>query len=700
MDKSKVVSCKKLIAGKEISLETGKIARQATASVIASSGDTQVLVTVVAGGQKEGQNFFPLTVNYIEKFYAAGKIPGSFFRREGRPSEGEVLTSRLIDRPIRPLFPKGYTQEVQVVCTVLSIDKDDTADIISLIGVSAALQLSGLPFQGPLSAAKVGFIDGNYVLNPSLSDLKKSELEMVIAGSSDAVFMVESEAKELSEDQMLGAILFAQQEMKPSLDLIEELVSQVEVNPIEYTLEEDDEELMEMVTNSVSAKIEEAYQIPEKSLRQEAVSDARQFLTNQFEEEEEEKIDKAKDYFKSLESSIVRSRLLEGQPRIDGRDLDTVRPINIETGILKQAHGSALFTRGETQSIGVATIDSLKLSQLLDTLQGDSKDAFMLHYNFPPYSVGEAGMIGSPKRREIGHGKLARRALEAVLPDPEEFEYAIRVVSEITESNGSSSMATVCSSSLAMMDAGIPLKKAVAGVAMGLVKSEDDYCVITDILGDEDHLGDMDFKVAGTADGVTALQMDIKIAGINEKILQDALNKANTARSHILGEMAKVLGESRPELSDLAPQAIKTSIPKNKIGEVIGKGGSTIKSITEKTETNIDISDNGNISIYGRSKESRQEALEIIESMISDPEVGLVCVGTVVKIVDFGAFISFEKGKEGLVHISEIAEERVKNVKDYLVEGEEVDIKVIGIDDRGKIKLSMKAVNNGQESTE
>ena len=700
MDKSKVVSCKKLIAGKEISLETGKIARQATASVIASSGDTQVLVTVVAGAQKEGQNFFPLTVNYIEKFYAAGKIPGSFFRREGRPSEGEVLTSRLIDRPIRPLFPKGYTQEVQVVCTVLSIDKDDTADIISLIGVSAALQLSGLPFQGPLSAAKVGFIDGNYVLNPSLSDLKKSELEMVIAGSSDAVFMVESEAKELSEDQMLGAILFAQQEMKPSLDLIEELVSQVEVNPIEYTLEEDDEELMEMVTNSVSAKIEEAYQIPEKSLRQEAVSDARQFLTNQFEEEEEEKIDKAKDYFKSLESSIVRSRLLEGQPRIDGRDLDTVRPINIETGILKQAHGSALFTRGETQSIGVATIDSLKLSQLLDTLQGDSKDAFMLHYNFPPYSVGEAGMIGSPKRREIGHGKLARRALEAVLPDPEEFEYAIRVVSEITESNGSSSMATVCSSSLAMMDAGIPLKKAVAGVAMGLVKSEDDYCVITDILGDEDHLGDMDFKVAGTADGVTALQMDIKIAGINEKILQDALNKANTARSHILGEMAKVLGESRPELSDLAPQAIKTSIPKNKIGEVIGKGGSTIKSITEKTETNIDISDNGNISIYGRSKESRQEALEIIESMISDPEVGLVCVGTVVKIVDFGAFISFEKGKEGLVHISEIAEERVKNVKDYLVEGEEVDIKVIGVDDRGKIKLSMKAVNNNQESTE
>ena len=700
MDNEKIISCKKTIAGKEVSLETGKIARQATSSVIATSGDTQVLVTVVAGGQKEGQSFFPLTVNYIEKFYAAGKIPGSFFRREGRPSEGEVLTSRLIDRPIRPLFPKGYTQEVQVVCTVLSMDKDDTADIISLIGVSAALQLSGLPFQGPLSAAKVGFVDGNYVLNPSLSELENSKLDMVIAGSTDAVFMVESEAKELTEDQMLGAILFAQQEMKPSLDLIEELVSQVEVEPIEYSIEEEDKELMDMVSNFVSSKIEEAYQIPEKALRQQAVADAREYLSDQFDDEDEEKLDKAKNYFKSLESSIVRTRLLEGLPRIDGRDLDTVRPISIETGFLKQAHGSALFTRGETQSIGVATIDSLKLSQLLDTLHGDNKDPFMLHYNFPPYSVGEAGMIGSPKRREIGHGKLARRALEAVLPNPQEFEYAIRVVSEITESNGSSSMATVCSSSLAMMDAGIPLKKAVAGVAMGLVKSEEDHCVITDILGDEDHLGDMDFKVAGTSDGVTALQMDIKIAGINEKILQDALNKANTARSHILQEMSKVLNESRPELSDLAPQAIKTSIPKNKIGEVIGKGGSTIKSITEKTDTNIDISDNGAIKIYGRSKESRQEALDIIESMISDPEVGLICVGTVVKIVDFGAFVSFDNGKEGLVHISEIAEERVKNVKDYLVEGEEVDIKVIGVDNRGKVKLSMKAVSNDPENTD
>ena len=698
MDNEKIISCKRTIAGKEVSLETGKIARQATASVIASSGDTQVLVTVVAGGQKEGQGFFPLTVNYIEKFYAAGKIPGSFFRREGRPSEGEVLTSRLIDRPIRPLFPKGYTQEVQVICTVLSMDKDDTADIISLIGVSAALQISGLPFQGPLSAAKIGFIDGNYVLNHSITDLNNSKLDMVIAGSTDAIFMVESEAEELTEDQMLGAILFAQQEMKPSLDLIEEFVSQVQVDPIEYFLDEEDADLKALVSDLVSSKIEDAYQVPEKAQRQQAVAEAREFLANQFNEvDDEEKIEKAKNYFKSLESSIVRTRLLKGQPRIDGRDLDTVRPIRIETGFLNQAHGSALFTRGETQSIGVATIDSLKLSQLLDTLHGDTKDPFMLHYNFPPYSVGEAGMIGSPKRREIGHGKLARRALEAVLPGTEEFEYAIRVVSEITESNGSSSMATVCSSSLAMMDAGIPLKKAVAGVAMGLVKGDEDYCVITDILGDEDHLGDMDFKVAGTADGVTALQMDIKIAGINENILQDALDKANAARAHILQEMAKVLSEPRPELSDLAPQAIKTSIPKNKIGEVIGKGGSTIKSITEKTETNIDINDNGDISIYGRSKESRQEALNIIESMISDPEIGLVCVGTIVKIVDFGAFVSFDNGKEGLVHISEIAEERVKNVKDYLVEGEEVDIKVIGIDNRGKIKLSMKAVDSDQD---
>ena len=697
MDTSKIITCTKTIAGKEVTLETGKVARQATASVMASSGDTQVLVTVVAGAQKPGQSFFPLTVNYIEKFYAAGKIPGSFFRREGRPSETEVLTSRLIDRPIRPLFPKGYTQEVQVVCTVMSIDKDDTADIISLIGVSAALQLSGLPFSGPLSAARVGYIEGNYVLNPGIEALKDSQLDMVIAGSEDAVFMVESEASELTEDQMLGAILFAQQEMKPSLELIEEMVSQATIVPIEVTLPEDDQALKTLVEEKASDLLKDAYQIAEKTSRQDAVAAAKEIVISAIDNENEDILKEASNHFKALESTIVRTRLLSGEPRIDGRDLDTVRPISVETGMLKQAHGSSLFTRGETQSIAVATVDSLKLSQLIDSLQGDSKDPFMLHYNFPPYSVGEAGMMGNPKRREIGHGKLARRALEAVIPSPEDFEYAIRVVSEITESNGSSSMATVCASSLAMMDAGIPIKKPVAGIAMGLVKDNDNHCVITDILGDEDHLGDMDFKVAGTSDGITALQMDIKIAGINEQILEDALGKANIARTHILGEMAKVLSESRPELSELAPQALKTSIPKNKIGEVIGKGGATIKKITEQTSTNIDINDRGQISIYGRSREDREEALAIIESMTAEPEVGLICTGTVLKIVDFGAFVSFDNGKEGLVHVSEIAQERVKNVSDYLVEGEEVDIKVIGIDDRGKVKLSMKAVEAPSE---
>ena len=697
MDTSKIITCTKTIAGKEVTLETGKVARQATASVMASSGDTQVLVTVVAGAQKPGQSFFPLTVNYIEKFYAAGKIPGSFFRREGRPSETEVLTSRLIDRPIRPLFPKGYTQEVQVVCTVMSIDKDDTADIISLIGVSAALQLSGLPFSGPLSAARVGYIEGNYVLNPGIEALKDSQLDMVIAGSEDAVFMVESEASELTEDQMLGAILFAQQEMKPSLELIEEMVSQATIVPIEVTLPEEDQALKTLVEEKASDLLKDAYQIAEKTSRQDAVAAAKEIVISAIDNENEDILKEASNHFKALESTIVRTRLLSGEPRIDGRDLDTVRPISVETGMLKQAHGSSLFTRGETQSIAVATVDSLKLSQLIDSLQGDSKDPFMLHYNFPPYSVGEAGMMGNPKRREIGHGKLARRALEAVIPSPEDFEYAIRVVSEITESNGSSSMATVCASSLAMMDARIPIKKPVAGIAMGLVKDNDNHCVITDILGDEDHLGDMDFKVAGTSDGITALQMDIKIAGINEQILEDALGKANIARTHILGEMAKVLSESRPELSELAPQALKTSIPKNKIGEVIGKGGATIKKITEQTSTNIDINDRGQISIYGRSREDREEALAIIESMTAEPEVGLICTGTVLKIVDFGAFVSFDNGKEGLVHVSEIAQERVKNVSDYLVEGEEVDIKVIGIDDRGKVKLSMKAVEAPSE---
>ena len=688
------------VAGREIKLETGKIARQATASIIASSGDNQVLVTVVAGREPEGQSFFPLTVNYTEKYYAAGKIPGSFFRREGRPTEKETLVSRLIDRPLRPLFPKGYFQEVQVICTVLSADKNESPEIISLIGASAALAISGLPFEGPISAARVGFVDGSYVLNPDNESLEKSMLDMVVAGTKDAILMVESEAKELSEDQMLGAVLFAHQEMQKTITLIEELASKTSTPEIEYSIKEDNSELKEKIINIVRDDLVSAYSIPEKSKRQESVSVARDKMKESLSDEDLEDENAVSGYFKSVESEIVRSRLLSGDSRIDGRDLDTVRPIDIEVGFLNKSHGSCLFTRGETQSIGVATLGGSRDAQLIDALEGTTNDPFMLHYNFPPFSVGEAGFIGAPKRREIGHGKLARRALEAVLPSQEEFPYTIRVVSEITESNGSSSMATVCSSSLAMMDAGIPIKKAVAGVAMGLVLDGDDFCVITDILGDEDHLGDMDFKVAGTSDGVTALQMDIKVKGISEEIMEVALEKAQTARTHILEKMDSVLDSPRKELSPNAPQAVNMTIAKDKIREVIGKGGSVIKSITEKSGANVDINDDGEIKIFGDSPESRQSAIDLINQIVADPEVGQIYTGTVVKIVEFGAFVSIDGGKEGLVHVSEIMEERVEKVSDYLVEGEEVDVKVIGIDDRGRIKLSIKAVNSPEETTE
>jgi len=688
------------VAGREIKLETGKIARQATASIIASSGDNQVLVTVVAGREPEGQSFFPLTVNYTEKYYAAGKIPGSFFRREGRPTEKETLISRLIDRPLRPLFPKGYFQEVQVICTVLSADKNESPEIISLIGASAALAISGLPFDGPISAARVGFVDGSYVLNPDKEFQDKSMLDMVVAGTKDAILMVESEAKELSEDQMLGAVLFAHQEMQKTIALIEELASKTSIPEIEYSLKEDNSELKEKIINIVKDDLVDAYSIPEKAKRQESVSLARDKMKESLNDEELEDENVVSGYFKSVESEIVRSRLLNGDSRIDGRDLDTVRPIDIEVGFLNKSHGSCLFTRGETQSIGVATLGGSRDAQLIDALDGTTNDPFMLHYNFPPFSVGEAGFIGAPKRREIGHGKLARRALEAVLPSQEEFPYTIRVVSEITESNGSSSMATVCSSSLSMMDAGIPIKKAVAGVAMGLVLDGDSFCVITDILGDEDHLGDMDFKVAGTADGVTALQMDIKVKGISEEIMEVALEKAQTARTHILEKMNSVLDSPRKELSPNAPQAVSMTIAKDKIREVIGKGGSVIKSITEKSGSNVDINDNGEIKIFGDSPESRQTAIDLINQIVADPEVGQIYTGTVVKIVEFGAFVSIDGGKEGLVHVSEIMEERVEKVSDYLVEGEEVDVKVIGIDDRGRVKLSIKAVNPPEESNE
>ena len=688
------------VAGREIKLETGKIARQATASIIASSGDNQVLVTVVAGREPEGQSFFPLTVNYTEKYYAAGKIPGSFFRREGRPTEKETLVSRLIDRPLRPLFPKGYFQEVQVICTVLSADKNESPEIISLIGASAALAISGLPFEGPISAARVGFVDGSYVLNPDNESQEKSMLDMVVAGTKDAILMVESEAKELSEDQMLGAVLFAHQEMQKTIALIEELASKTSIPEIEYSLREDNYELKEKIINIVRDDLVDAYSIPEKAKRQESVSLARDKMKESLNDEDLEDENVVSGYFKSVESEIVRSRLLNGDSRIDGRDLDTVRPIDIEVGFLNKSHGSCLFTRGETQSIGVATLGGSRDAQLIDALEGTSNDPFMLHYNFPPFSVGEAGFIGAPKRREIGHGKLARRALEAVLPSQEEFPYTIRVVSEITESNGSSSMATVCSSSLSMMDAGIPIKKAVAGVAMGLVLDGDNFCVITDILGDEDHLGDMDFKVAGTSDGVTALQMDIKVKGISEEIMEVALEKAQTARTHILEKMNSVLDSPRKELSPNAPQAVSMTIAKDKIREVIGKGGSVIKSITEKSGSNVDINDNGEIKIFGDSPESRQTAIDLINQIVSDPEVGQIYTGTVVKIVEFGAFVSIDGGKEGLVHVSEIMEERVEKVSDYLVEGEEVDVKVIGIDDRGRVKLSIKAVNTPEESND
>jgi len=686
------------VAGREIKLETGKIARQATASIIASSGDNQVLVTVVAGREPEGQSFFPLTVNYTEKYYAAGKIPGSFFRREGRPTEKETLVSRLIDRPLRPLFPKGYFQEVQVICTVLSADKNESPEIISLIGASAALAISGLPFEGPISAARVGFVDGSYVLNPDKESQEKSMLDMVVAGTKDAILMVESEARELSEDQMLGAVLFAHQEMQKTITLIEELASKTSIPEIEYSLREDNSELKEKIINIVRDDLVNAYSIPEKAKRQESVSLVRDKMKESLNDEDLEDENAVSGYFKSVESEIVRSRLLNGDSRIDGRDLDTVRPIEIEVGFLNKSHGSCLFTRGETQSIGVATLGGSRDAQLIDALEGTTNDPFMLHYNFPPFSVGEAGFIGAPKRREIGHGKLARRALEAVLPSQEEFPYTIRVVSEITESNGSSSMATVCSSSLSMMDAGIPIKKAVAGVAMGLVLDGDNFCVITDILGDEDHLGDMDFKVAGTSDGVTALQMDIKVKGISEEIMEVALEKAQTARTHILEKMNSALDAPRKELSPNAPQAVNMNIAKDKIREVIGKGGSVIKSITEKSGSNVDINDNGDIKIFGDSPESRQIAIDLINQIVADPEVGQIYTGTVVKIVEFGAFVSIDGGKEGLVHVSEIMEERVEKVSDYLVEGEEVDVKVIGIDERGRVKLSIKAVNSPEET--
>jgi polyribonucleotide nucleotidyltransferase len=678
----------------EVTLETGRIARQASGAVMVTMGNTSVLCTVVAEQKsKPGQAFFPLSVHYIEKTYSVGKIPGGFFKREARPSEKETLTSRLIDRPIRPLFEDGFMNEVQVICTVMSADKETDPDIPAMIGTSAALALSGCPFNGPIGGARVGFTESSgYILNPSYSALADSQLDMVVAGTRDAVLMVESEAKELTEDQMLGAVLFAHQEMQSVINAINELVSEAGKPRWEWQAPEVDSALVEAVEAAASAALGEAYRITEKAARYERVGQVKDEVVAQLASEDGPSQDDIKDIFKSLEKRIVRGRILAGEPRIDGRDNRTVRAIACEVDILPKAHGSALFTRGETQAIGAVTLGSTRDAQIIDALEGERRDPFMLHYNFPPYSVGEAGRIGATGRREIGHGRLARRGLAAVLPGEEEFPYTVRVVSEITESNGSSSMASVCVGSLSLMAAGVPLSAPVAGIAMGLVKEGNQFAVLTDILGDEDHLGDMDFKVAGTAKGVTALQMDIKIEGINEEIMERALEQALEARLHILGQMNTVLDAPREITSDNAPSMSTLKVDQDKIRDIIGKGGATIRQITEESGATVDINDDGTVKVFGQNAASRDAAIEMIMAITAEAEVGEVYTGTVARIVDFGAFVTILPGKDGLVHISQIADERVENVTDYLSEGQQVQVKVLDVDQRGRIKLSMRDV--------
>ena len=687
----------------QVSIETNKIAKQATGSVVVTIGNTVVLTTVVgAKSARPGQDFFPLTVNYQEKTYAAGKIPGGFFRREGRPSEKETLTSRLIDRPIRPLFPKGFMNEVQVVCTVVSTDKNQDPDIAAMIGTSAALALSGIPFAGPIGAARVGYVDGQYLLNPGYDVLANSDLNMAVAGTAGAVLMVESEAKELSEDQMLGAVLFAHQEMQVIITAVAELASEAGKPTWDWQPEAKDENLLAQVEGAVKSDLGDAYRISEKMERQDRV---RALLDSAIAElaggdDAAASVDDVSGMFGKVEKDLVRQRVLNGEPRIDGRDLRTVRPIEVEVGVLPKAHGSALFTRGETQALVVATLGTLRDAALIDALEGSFKDTFMLHYNFPPYSVGEAGFMSGPKRREIGHGKLARRGVSAALPNSEDFPYTIRVVSEITESNGSSSMASVCGTSLALMDAGVPVTAPVAGVAMGLVKEGNRYAVLTDILGDEDHLGDMDFKVAGTAAGVTALQMDIKIDGITEEIMEAALAQAFEARVHILNEMNKVISASREELSDNAPAMVTLHVHPDKIRDIIGKGGATIRGIVEETGAEVDINDDGSVRIYAEDGAAKDAAVNRIQEITAEAEVGRIYKGKVERIVDFGAFVNILPGKDGLLHISQIAEERVETVTDYLSEGQEVEVVVLDVDQRGRIKLSIKELGNYQQAQE
>jgi len=683
--------------GNTVTLEVGRIARQATGAVLVTIEDTSVLVTVVAQKTaKEGQDFFPLSVHYQEKTYAVGKIPGGFFKREGRPSEKETLTSRLIDRPIRPLFSEGFMNEVQVVCTVMSADKKIDPDIPAMIGTSAALAISGCPFNGPIGAARVGFSeDSGYLLNPTYEQLDQSKLNMVVAGTEEAVLMVESEAHELSEDQMLGAVLFAHQEMQAVILAIQELASEAGKSRWEWSKPSIDEQLKSLIHEKVEVDLGEAYRITEKADRYARIDEIKSSCFQDLSETDGFIEDEAKEIFKALEKSIVRKRIINGEARIDGRDSRTVRKIACEVDILSKTHGSALFTRGETQAIGVVTLGSPRDAQIIDALEGERRDPFMLHYNFPPYSVGEAGRIGFTGRREIGHGRLARRGLAAVLPDEVDFPYTIRLVSEITESNGSSSMASICVGSLAMMAAGVPLKSPVAGIAMGLVKEDNQFAILTDILGDEDHLGDMDFKVAGTSKGITALQMDIKIEGINEKIMEAALEQALHARLHILGQMNEVIDSARIVTSDNAPSLVTLKVDSDKIRDIIGKGGATIRSITEESGATVDIDDDGTVSVFGQDLASRDAAVALIEEITAEAEVGAVYTGTVARIVDFGAFVNILPGKDGLVHISQISNDRVEKVSDYLTEGQEVSVKVLDVDQRGRIKLSIKELLDG-----
>ncbi|MDP2608114.1 MULTISPECIES: polyribonucleotide nucleotidyltransferase [unclassified Oceanobacter] len=680
-----------------ITLETGRIARQADGAVLVTMGKTQVLATVVAAKKtKPGQDFFPLSVHYQEKMYAAGRIPGGYLKREGRPSEKETLTSRLIDRPIRPLFADGFMNEVQVIVTVMSSEKDVDPDMCGMIATSAALAVSGVPFNGPIGGARVAFIeDKGYILNPTQTQLEDSLLDMIVAGTKDAVLMVESEADELTEDEMLGAVLFAHKGFQPAITAISEWVEELGVSKWDWAAEAKNVELYEAVKAETAAAIGEAYTTSDKMERYGKLDAIKADAITKLaaaEGEEGFSADDIADMMGELKYEVVRKRIIDGEPRIDGRDNDTVRPLTIETGVLNTTHGSALFTRGETQAIVVTTLGSARDAQMIDFLHGTKDDPFLFHYNFPPYSVGEAGRLGTPGRREIGHGRLARRGIQAMMPTADEFPYTIRIVSEITESNGSSSMASVCGASLALMDAGVPIKAPVAGIAMGLIKEGEQFAVLTDILGDEDHLGDMDFKVAGTDEGITALQMDIKIEGITEQIMEIALEKAKAARLNILGQMNTVIAEPRTTLAENAPTMSTMKIPSDKIREVIGKGGATIRDITEKSGASIDINDDGEIKIFAAGKEASDLARSMIEAITADIEVGTTYTGKVSKIVDFGAFITVLPGKDGLLHISQISEERVENVTDYLKEGQMVNVHVMDVDPKGRVKLTMKGV--------